>query len=85
MIDIDYDVKTVGYTSEFIYSAADFDDLGEAGVINESLKTLFTDSTYEANGNEYDIDRFNTVEVKIVPVKNGVSVLLYGEAEVIGL
>ena len=85
MIDIDYNVKTVGFTSEFTYSAADFDDLGESGVINESLKILFADSTFEANGNEYDIERFVSVEVKVKPERNGVTVLLYGQAEVIGL
>jgi hypothetical protein len=73
------------FTMETVFSAADFDDLGETGVINEALKTLFTDPVFETNGQEYDIDRVVSLETKLVPVRNRVKVILFGQAEIAGL
>lgn len=73
------------FTAEFEYDARDFYDLGEAGLVNESLKIFFSDPVFEANGHEYDIDRVVTLEVKVVPETVRVRVILFGTAEVAGL
>lgn len=73
------------FTMESSFSAADLEDLGEAGIVNEALKDLFASGTYESAGSEYAIDRIVSLETKVVPVKNRVRVLLYGKAEIAGL
>lgn len=76
-------LKTVvSYTQQSEFTAADFEDLGEVGVINESLKWLFEDSLYvDSNDVMHDVRRFLSVESKIVPERNKVVVYLYGDAE----
>jgi hypothetical protein len=71
------------FTMETTFSAADFHDLGEAGLINEALHELFTSHTYTDKGVDYNLDKVVSLEVKVVPKNNRVSVLLYGKAELV--
>lgn len=73
------------FTAEYEYDARDFYDLGEAGLINESLKAFFADPVFESAGKFYDIDRVTSLEVKVVPETVRVRVILFGQAEVAGL
>ncbi len=75
----------VAFTYVTEYTPADLEDLGEAGLINESLQQLFTDKTYAESGNVYAISNYTDLSVKVVPGDYWTRVYLYGKLDLDGV
>jgi len=76
--------RNVAFTYVTEYTPADLEDLGEAGLINESLQQLFIDKTYADSGTVYAVRSYSDLSVKVVPGDYWTRVYLYGSLELAG-
>jgi hypothetical protein len=77
--------ETVDFTQWSIFNVEDLEDVGETELVNIALQNLYADSTYEENGRNFTVGRFNDVSVKLAVAGSEAAVILYGTADLDGV
>jgi hypothetical protein len=74
----------VNYTFSMDFQLTDLEDLGEVGIINESLSHLLAHPEWDFDRKVYAVKRFASIQAK-VNVAQKATVILFGKLELDGL